>query len=246
MTALGQRASGGMSIGSVLDLLRPEFPDVTISKIRFLESEGLVSPERTAAGYRRFSVADCERLRYVLTAQRDRYLPLRVIKEQLDRMDCVGRDVPTAERGPRLLAVAPDAPDGTIVFERACARIVRFTGADLIARAEITEDFLNRLVSAGLITPGAAGYFDEAAVTIAETAKTLCDHGLEVRHLRMFKLAAEREADLVAQLAGPVAMGRDADARERAHELMSELTALSVTLHTQLLHTAVHDIPTHG
>ena len=88
MTAVGQQSSsGGMSIGTVLDRLRPDFPDVTISKIRFLEAEGLISPERTASGYRRFSVQDCERLKYVLTAQRDHYLPLKVIKEQLDALD---------------------------------------------------------------------------------------------------------------------------------------------------------------
>ncbi|WP_425302832.1 MerR family transcriptional regulator, partial [Nocardia wallacei] len=87
MTGAAQWTRGGMSIGSVLDLLRPDFPDITISKIRFLESEGLVSPERTPSGYRRFSVADVERLRFVLTAQRDQYLPLKVIKEQLEAID---------------------------------------------------------------------------------------------------------------------------------------------------------------
>ncbi|WP_280231147.1 MerR family transcriptional regulator, partial [Nocardia cyriacigeorgica] len=87
MTGAAQWARGGMSIGSVLDLLRPDFPDITISKIRFLEAEGLIRPERTPSGYRRFSVADCERLRFVLTAQRDQYLPLKVIKEQLEAID---------------------------------------------------------------------------------------------------------------------------------------------------------------
>ncbi|WP_039777945.1 transcriptional regulator FtsR, partial [Nocardia cerradoensis] len=87
MTGAAQWTRGGMSIGSVLDLLRPDFPDITISKIRFLESEGLIRPERTPSGYRRFSVADVERLKFVLTAQRDQYLPLKVIKEQLEAID---------------------------------------------------------------------------------------------------------------------------------------------------------------
>ncbi|MET0315537.1 MAG: MerR family transcriptional regulator, partial [Rhodococcus fascians] len=101
MTAVGQQSPGGMSIGSVLDRLRPDFPDVTISKIRFLEAEGLISPERTPSGYRRFSVADCERLRYVLTAQRDQYLPLKVIKEQLEAIDSGVARVESAEPAPR-------------------------------------------------------------------------------------------------------------------------------------------------
>src|ERR1041384_3259212 len=84
MTAPDTPALTGMSIGAVLDLLRPDFPDVTISKIRFLEAEGLVTPQRSAAGYRRFTAYDCARLRFVLTAQREQYLPLKVIKAQLD------------------------------------------------------------------------------------------------------------------------------------------------------------------
>src|SRR6188508_107195 len=109
MTQPDTPAFAGMSIGAVLDRLRPDFPDVTISKIRFLEAEGLISPERTPSGYRRFSIADCERLRFVLTAQRDQYLPLKVIKEQLEAID---HGVATVERAdasvkrPRSLTIA--------------------------------------------------------------------------------------------------------------------------------------------
>lgn len=92
MTA-GRPQRGGLSIGAVLSQLRPEFPEVTISKIRFLEAEGLVRPARTASGYRQFSVADVERLRFVLSAQRDRYLPLKVIREQLDTATAVSTAV---------------------------------------------------------------------------------------------------------------------------------------------------------
>jgi DNA-binding transcriptional MerR regulator len=232
-----------MSIGSVLDLLRPDFPDVTISKIRFLESEGLISPERTPAGYRRFSVADCERLRFVLTAQRDQYLPLKVIKEQLEAMDN-GAEPPRtgAARGPRRFGVVPgevSADDFRV------GREVRIPRADLLERAGLDEDFLKELIRAGLVVPGTGGYFDDDAVAVAQTARAICDLGLEVRHLRAFKLAAEREASLVAAIAGPVAKGRDAGARGRAQELARELAALSVALHTRLVKTSVRDALDH-
>lgn len=239
MTAVGQRSPGGMSIGSVLDRLRPDFPDVTISKIRFLEAEGLISPERTPSGYRRFSIADCERLKYVLTAQRDQYLPLKVIKEQLEAIDSgaarVERAEPTSRR-PRSLSVAPGevSPD-----EFLADREVRLSKSDLLERAGIEDSFLTELIRAGLITPGQAGFYDEGSVVLAKTAHAMLQFGLEVRHLRAFKLAADREAGLVAQIAGPVAKSRDAGARDRAEEMIRELAALSLTLHTCLVKAAV-------
>ncbi|NLU84979.1 MerR family transcriptional regulator [Rhodococcus sp. HNM0569] len=241
MTAVRQAAPAGMSIGSVLDRLRSEFPDVTISKIRFLEAEGLISPERTPSGYRRFSVADIERLRYVLTAQRDQYLPLKVIKEQLEAIDRGAATVGArndAPRRPRILSVAPGdvSPEDFRVD-----REIRVSREDLIARAGVDEKFLAELVRAGLVVPGAAGFFDEESVTLARTAKAMSEFGLEVRHLRAFKLAADREASLVSQIAGPVAKGRDAGARDRAEEMVRELAALSLTLHTSLVKKAVRD-----
>lgn len=239
MTAAHQPASSGMSIGSVLDRLRTEFPDVTISKIRFLEAEGLISPERTPSGYRRFSLADCERLRYVLTAQRDQYLPLKVIKEQLEAIDrgaaTVG-SVDTRPKRPRPLVVAR----GEVSPEDLRAdRQIRIGREDLCEQAGIDNTFLNELVDAGLLTPGPAGYFDDDAVLLARTAKAMSEFGLEVRHLRAFRLAADREASLVAQIAGPIAKGRDSGARERAEETVRELAALSLTLHTCLVKAAV-------
>ncbi|MBD0322493.1 MAG: MerR family transcriptional regulator [Aldersonia sp.] len=237
MTSVGQRARTGMSIGSVLDLLRPDFPDITISKIRFLESEGLISPERTPSGYRRFSVSDCERLRFVLTAQRDQYLPLKVIKEQLEAIDRGVASVGSGEpRPPRRLGVVAGevSPE-----EFRSDREVRVSRADLIERSGIEDGFLTELVRAGLVVPGSAGFFDEEAVVLAATAKAMSEFGLEVRHLRAFKLAADREAALVAQIAGPVAKSRDAGARGRAEEMVRELAALSLTLHTCLVKSAV-------
>ncbi|WP_194289686.1 transcriptional regulator FtsR [Nocardia macrotermitis] len=249
-----------MSIGSVLDLLRPDFPDVTISKIRFLESEGLISPERTPSGYRRFSVADVERLKFVLTAQRDQYLPLKVIKEQLEAIDSgaatlgvreararadgtdgPGRVPESAGPGgplapPRRLGVVPGevTPD-ELRFDSE----IRIARTDLIEQAGIDEKFLAELIRANLITPGAAGYFDAEAVTLARAAKAMSEFGLEARHLRAFKLAADREAAMIAQIVAPIAKSRDADARARAEETVRELAALSLTLHTSLVKTSV-------
>src|SRR5699024_10975935 len=216
---------------------RGDFPDVTISKIRFLESEGLVTPARTASGYRRFSVADCERLRFVLTAQRDHYLPLKVIKEQLESIDAGVTAVSTL-RPPRALSIAP----GLVSPEAfRSGREVRVTGADLCERAGVDDAFVTRLMRAGLLTPGSSGFFDEDAVTVATTVRDMADFGVEVRHLRAFKAAADREAGLVAQIAAPVARGKDAGARDRAEEIVRELAALSVTLHSCLVKGAVRD-----
>jgi DNA-binding transcriptional MerR regulator len=265
MTGAAQWARGGMSIGSVLDLLRPDFPDITISKIRFLEAEGLIRPERTPSGYRRFSIADYERLRFVLTAQRDQYLPLKVIKEQLEAIDSGAatlgvreararahavRDVepitPPTEHAarctgvnvPRRLGVVPGevSPD-ELRFDHE----IRLTHADLLTQADIDEMFLNDLIRANLITPGAAGFFDAEAVTLARTAKAMAEFGLEARHLRAFKLAADREAALVAQIVAPIAKSRDAGARARAEETVRELAALSLTLHTCLVKASVRN-----
>ncbi|MEU8901437.1 MerR family transcriptional regulator [Nocardia sp. NPDC048505] len=243
-----------MSIGSVLDLLRPDFPDITISKIRFLEAEGLIRPERTPSGYRRFSVADTERLRFVLTAQRDQYLPLKVIKEQLEAIDKGAATLGVREARARASAVPADAevrltpprklgvvPGEVSPEELRFDHEIRLTRADLMAQAEIDEAFLNDLIRANLIVPGAAGYFDADAVTLARTARAMSEFGLEARHLRAFKLAADREAALVAQIAAPIAKSRDAGARARAEETVRELAALSLTLHTCLVKASVRN-----
>ncbi|MGC4932130.1 MerR family transcriptional regulator [Gordonia sp. DT30] len=225
-----------MSIGSVLTLLREDFPDVTISKIRFLESEGLISPERAPSGYRRFSQSDCERLRFVLTAQRDRYLPLKVIKEQLEAIDH-GNDGPAA--GTRLLSSARSVVAPATDFGSRGDRVSR---ESLIDRTAVDSAFVTELQRSGLLTPGPAGFFDEDAVRLVEAAAALASYGVETRHLRAFKVSADREAGLVAQIASPIAKGKGTGARDRAEELVREIAALSVTLHTQLVKAAVRDV----
>lgn len=228
-----------MSIGAVLDLLRGDFPDVTISKIRFLEAEGLVTPERTASGYRRFTAYDCARLRFILTAQRDQYLPLKVIKAQLDAQP--NGELPhtgSAYGVPRLVPVDDSSEDSASVAPAQ----VRLRREDLLARSGIDEALLTELVKAGVIKPGAAGFFDEHSVVIAQCAKELTDYGVEPRHLRAFRSAADRQSDLIAQIAGPVVKAGKAGARDRADDLAREVAALAITLHTSLIKSAVRDV----
>ncbi|AEF41583.1 Possible transcriptional regulator [Hoyosella subflava DQS3-9A1] len=235
MTAAGHPLSGGsMSIGSVLDQLRPDFPDVTISKIRFLEAEGLISPQRTPSGYRRFSSADCDRLRFVLTAQRDHYLPLKVIREQLDAIDHGSTHEGPVVKLPRTFASTSDA----FANDNSTGRISREA---LCERSGVDDQFVGDLVSAGFVVPGNAGYFDVDAVLLVKTAWALSEFGLDVRHLRSLRMAADRQAALLAQIAGPVAKGREAGARDRAEELVRELGSLIVTAHGALLKASVRE-----
>jgi DNA-binding transcriptional MerR regulator len=244
MTQPDGPAFSGMSIGAVLDLLRPDFPDVTISKIRFLEAEGLVTPERTASGYRRFTAYDCARLRFVLTAQRDHYLPLKVIKSQLDSHP--DGDLPeqrSAYGVPRLVPVNDgDDLQGASAVGPAQVRLSR---EDLLARSGVGVDVLNALVKAGIIKPGPGGFFDEHSVVTAQCAQALAEYGIEPRHLRAFRSAADRQSDLIAQIAGPVVKAGKAGARDRADDLAREVAALAITLHTSLIKSAVRDVLDH-
>ncbi|ULE32445.1 transcriptional regulator FtsR [Mycobacterium sp. IDR2000157661] len=243
MTAPDTPALTGMSIGAVLDLLRPDFPDVTISKIRFLEAEGLVTPERTASGYRRFTAYDCARLRFILTAQRDQYLPLKVIKSQLDAQP--DGELPPSGSGygqPRLVPVSGGREDSAAVAPAQ----VRLSREDLLARSGVDDELLTALIKAGVITPSFRGpgatFFDEHSVVIAQCARALADYGVEPRHLRAFRSAADRQSDLIAQIAGPVVKAGKAGARDRADDLAREVAALAITLHTSLIKSAVRDV----
>jgi DNA-binding transcriptional MerR regulator len=233
----------GMSIGAVLDLLRPDFPDVTISKIRFLEAEGLVTPERTASGYRRFTAYDCARLRFVLTAQRDQYLPLKVIKAQLDAQpDGELPQTGSAYGVPRLVPVSSESDHGAAGVSGVARSAVRLSREDLLNRSGVADELLTALVKAGVITTGPAGFFDEHAVVIAQCARALAEYGVEPRHLRAFRSAADRQSDLIAQIAGPVVKAGKAGARDRADDLAREVAALAITLHTSLIKSAVRDV----
>ncbi|WP_216204962.1 transcriptional regulator FtsR [Amycolatopsis aidingensis] len=255
MTAAGRPQRDGLSIGAVLAQLRGDFPDVTISKIRFLESEGLVRPGRTPSGYRQFTEADVERLRFVLSAQRDHYLPLKVIKEQLDAVDCGADPAGPPLRAPRKLvslggaaeAVAAEGTDGArsampTAEDFAPGRDIRLTQEELLAEAGMDAAMLTELEQYGLVRPGAAGFYDPDAVLVARTVKAMTEFGIEPRHLRAFRASADREVGLLEQIVAPVYRHRDADARARADELVRELAALSVTLHTLLVKAGIRGV----
>ncbi|MCT9930305.1 MerR family transcriptional regulator [Planotetraspora sp. A-T 1434] len=206
-----------MSIGEVLALLQGEFPDVTISKIRFLEGEGLIEPQRSPSGYRKFTHNDVERLRYILTAQRDHYLPLRVIKDHLD------------EQATRPRAVPGEAP------------AVRLSREELIEAAGIDEDTLAELESFGLVAAVARRY-DADALQVARSVGALARFGLHARHLRAVKAAVEREAGLVEQAVAPLLRRRAPGAVDQAGETAREISGLLQELHTALLRGSVRGV----
>lgn len=242
MTAPDSPALAGMSIGAVLDLLRPDFPDVTISKIRFLEAEGLVTPQRAASGYRRFTAYDCARLRFILTAQRDHYLPLKVIRAQLDALPDGELPAVGSPYGVPRLVTAADGAGSEAVSDSVAPPRIRLSREDLLERSGVDDQLLTALLKAGVITTGPAGFFDEHAVVILQCARALADYGVEPRHLRAFRSAADRQSDLIAQIAGPLVKADKAGARDRADELAREVAALAITLHTSLIKSAVRDV----
>ena len=179
--------SGTISIGEVLSLLKKDFPDISISKIRFLESEGLVAPERTSSGYRRFNEHDLRQLRAVLTLQRDQYLPLKVIR------DHIGDGL----ADPDSPAKAPIAGTGLRPDDfRPGAGRARMTREELAEASELTEPFVAQLEGIGLIWASPAGHYDEDALAIASVVSRLSAFGVEARHLRSFRVVADRETGL--------------------------------------------------
>ena len=217
--------SGTISIGEVLTLLKKDFPDVTISKIRFLESEGLVSPERTSSGYRRFNEHDVQQLRAVLTMQRDQYLPLKVIRENL------GDGMPDPDAPAQPLAGTGMRPDD---FRPGAGR-VRMTRGELAQASGLTEAFVAQLEGIGLVWATPAGHYDEDALAVASVAARLSAFGVEARHLRSFRVVTDRESGLVEQIATPYSQPRDRDGRAREQETIRELASLFVQLHAALL-----------
>lgn len=213
----------GLSIGAVLSRLQEEFPDLTLSKVRFLDAQGLVSPERTASGYRRYAERDVERLRFVLRCQRDKYWPLKVIAEALDAYDrglrpseqSDGPQPPAAGPDPALTAAneAPAADDTDVKLIR--AELQRATGLDTRALADL-ESF-------GLIHAEPGGHYNVRDLQVAHAAATLLSYGIEARHLRPFRLAAEREVALVQGLTG---MTPDVDVEQLVRQCLELHLAL--------------------
>lgn len=218
----------------MLSELRTDFPDVSISKIRFLETEGLVEPERTQSGYRKFSRADVERLRYVLSAQRDQYLPLRVIREHLDAMDR-GLDPPAAAGEPARAPQSRPDPEADMVDDDAPDRL-RMSRLELLASSGLTDEQLTAFVGYGLLSPVAGtDHYDGTALRVATTLAAMAGYGLEPRHVRAYKTAAERQVGLIGQVAAPYRAQRGGDAQARAADVVRHLGQLSVQLHAALV-----------
>lgn len=214
--------ASGLSIGAVLRRLQEEFPDLTLSKVRFLDAQGLVSPERTASGYRRYAERDVDRLRFVLQCQRDKYWPLKVIAEALDAYD----------RGLRPAAVddAPQAPARgsdralTAVADAAGEETdIRLTRAELQRATGLDTRALVDLESFGLIKADEEKLYSGLDLQVAHAAATLLSYGIEARHLRPFRLAAEREVALVRGLGG---MSHDVDVEELVRQCLELHLAL--------------------
>ena len=236
-------SAGTMNIGEVHARLREDFPSLELSKLRYFESMDLVRPTRTPAGYRKYSENDVARLRYALTLQRDHHLPLKVIREHLDALD-QGLEPPPLTSGPQVprLALAPDGYPTREGFIPEESRL-RLTRRELLAAAEIDDRLLSELESFGLVVPraGSAPY-DNEAVLIARTVAELAEFGIEPRHLRAFKTAADREVGLVEQVAAPIRRSREEGAEGRAQEVMGQIAALSVRLHAVLVKVGLRSL----
>ncbi|WP_063770198.1 transcriptional regulator FtsR [Streptacidiphilus melanogenes] len=236
-----------LSIGAVLTELQAEFPEVTISKIRFLEAERLVEPQRTPSGYRKFSAADVERLAYVLRMQRDHYLPLRVIREHLAALD--RGENPPALPGPGGPGGqgghggAGEEPQDTVTTPGPSVSGPRLGRAELLAAAGITEQQLTDWESYGLVAAEGDGGFDGEMLQVARLIAELGRFGLEPRHLRAVKAAADREVGLVEQVVAPLRRHRNPQTRAHAAAMARELANLSVRLHAALVQVGLRARP---
>jgi DNA-binding transcriptional MerR regulator len=224
-TAAQTRPSGSsplLSIGQVLAKLNPEFPDLTPSKLRFLEERQLVAPARTESGYRKFSPADMDRLRFVLTMQRDHYLPLKVIRGYLAELDA-GR--------------TPELPGGAAASPSMLPSERRFTRDELVREAGANAMLLGDAISASLIVAGEV--FGEDALSVLRALVELQRSGIEPRHLRGFRAAAERELGLIENALMPVARRKDASSRARAAEMAREIAGQLEVVRSSLIRSAL-------
>ena len=242
-----------LSIGEVLGLLLDEFPDVTISRIRFLESQGLIEPERTPSGYRKFSMQEIDRLRFILREQRENYLPLRVIRNRLEGDTSDGMIRPYEDTNPngirnvtpashpaasKSIPQAPAKPRGRQAERDNTSSLNR---DELLQEATIDESVLKQLVGAGLVTPRTVGDMEMFSVLereIVEVGAKFVELGIDVRHLKAWKHSAEREMALFEQRIIPLLRQRNPGAREQAMELLNDLIELGEQLRASLIAAA--------
>ena len=238
------RQAARITIGQAVADLKAEFPDADIkeSKIRHLENEGLVEPERTPSGYRKYSLDDMEKLRYIIRAQREHYLPLRVIKEHLDALDR-GLEPPPASGAPSIPGSLLANPAPGVESLLSSSSDVRISRRELVKTAEISDDTLDALENFGLVrTRAGSKHYDADALVIAKVAGELAAYGIEPRHLRAFKTAADREVGLMEQVVSPIRRSREESAEGRAAQLMDEMAVLSVRLHAALVKAGLRSL----
>jgi DNA-binding transcriptional MerR regulator len=223
------------SIGQVMAILRTEFPEISISKIRFLEAEGLITPQRAPSGYRRYTESDVERLRYVLSVQREHYLPLKVIREHLEQLD----------RGQASLGVGgQSAPTGSgsgsagrlsNPSAAAAKQPVRLTRQELLDASGLTESALSELERTQIVvTRRGTAHYGRDALTLAIAARRLAEYGIDGRHLRAFKLSADREVGLVEQAIAPYIRRASGN-----RDVPGDVTQLVISFHAALVRTAM-------
>ena len=203
-----------MSIGEVLKLLTPDFPDITLSKIRYLESEGLVFPQRTSSGYRKYVNADVERLHYVLTTQKKTYMPLKQIKKQLDAMDSCSV-IPITKAATAQTIISPEE------FRKPA--ITRLSDVEIAEKAGVELQFVIDLANVGIIGPDQSGFFTADDIQVVSTASALSEFGIDARHLKSVKNAASRQADLISQVVTPLVRSNKDGAREQAEEMSRQM-----------------------
>lgn len=230
----GQFARSYLGIGEVLVELRGEFPDISVSKIRFLEAEGLISPARSPSGYRRFAPADIDQLRFILTAQRDEYLPLRVIKERLDDRGPGGFAGSSAEAS---TTGGASAPAGTAKAGRA-AKAEMVSRRELLDATGIDDQQLAELEAHGLVRRSGRLYGQDA-LDVASTVAELASFGVQARHLRTVRTAAERDVDLIEQVVAPTLRQRSPRARDEAASTAGQIAQLLIRLHGAMIESGL-------
>jgi DNA-binding transcriptional MerR regulator len=232
--AEGRQRHATRSIGQVMAILRTEFPDISISKIRFLEAEGLITPLRAPSGYRRYTESDLERLRYVLSVQREHYLPLKVIREHLEQLD---RGQPPLSVGGQSGPIGGSAGAGRTPNPAVAAtkQPVRLTRQELLEASGLTESALSELERTQIVvTRRGTAHYGRDALTLAIAARRLAEYGIDGRHLRAFKLSAEREVGLVEQAIAPYVRRGGSN-----RDVPSDVTQLVISFHAALVRTAM-------
>jgi DNA-binding transcriptional MerR regulator len=223
------------SIGQVLAIVRTEFPDISISKIRFLEAEGLITPQRAPSGYRRYSENDVERLRYVLAVQRDHYLPLKVIKEHLEQLDRGQAPLTTGTQSAPAGSGAASTDRSVSPPAAAAKQPVRLSRQELLDASGLTESALSELERTQIVaTRRGTAHYGRDALTLAIAARRLAEYGIDGRHLRAFKLSADREVGLVEQVIAPYIRRAGGN-----RDVPSDVTQLVISFHAALVRTAM-------